>query len=261
MTETARLARKLLLGLLQKTQAPHIGSSLSMIDILDAIILRTLNRNAAGLAKDNIVISKGHAAAGLYSTLYAHGQLTEEQFNSFYDDGSDFYGHVSHKATSWVSLTTGSLGHGLPFSIGLALSDRYKGDETRESIVIMSDGECDEGSIWESALIAAHHELKSVVVIIDRNGLQSLTTTEKTLALEPLDKKWQSFGWDVTIVDGHSNYAVIDALNSKRSKPLCIIANTTKGKGISFMENQVVWHYRPPSQEDYLNALVELDIQ
>jgi transketolase len=259
MTETARLARKLLLGLLQKTQAPHLGSSLSMIDILDAIILRTLNKNEAGLSKDNIVISKGHAAAGLYSTLYAHGQLTEEQFNSFYDDGSDFYGHVSHKATSWVSLTTGSLGHGLPFSIGLALSDRYKGDDTRESIVLMSDGECDEGSIWESALIAAHHNLKNLVVIIDRNGLQSLTTTEKTLALEPLDKKWQSFGWDVTIVDGHSYRAVIDALNSKRSKPLCVIANTTKGKGVSFMENQVVWHYRPPDQEDYLNALAELD--
>jgi transketolase len=254
MTETARLARKLLLGLLQKTQAPHLGSSLSMIDILDAIILRTLNKNEAGLSKDNIVISKGHAAAGLYSTLYAHDQLTEEQFNSFYDDGSDFYGHVSHKATSWVSLTTGSLGHGLPFSIGLALSDRYKGDDIRESIVLMSDGECDEGSIWESALIAAHHNLKNLVVIIDRNGLQSLTTTEKTLALEPLDKKWQSFGWDVTIVDGHSNRAVIDALNSTRSKPLCVIANTTKGKGVSFMENQVVWHYRPPNQDDYLNA-------
>jgi transketolase len=259
MTETARLARKLLLGLLQKTQAPHLGSSLSMIDILDAIILRTLNKNETGLSKDNIVISKGHAAAGLYSTLYAHGQLTEEQFNSFYDDGSDFYGHVSHKATSWVSLTTGSLGHGLPFSIGLALSDRYKGDDTRESIVLMSDGECDEGSIWESALIAAHHNLKNLVVIIDRNGLQSLTTTEKTLALEPLDKKWQSFGWDVTIVDGHSYRAVIDALNSTRSKPLCVIANTTKGKGVSFMENQVVWHYRPPNQDDYLNALAELD--
>lgn len=259
MTENALSARRYLLKLLNRAQAPHIASSLSMIDILDAIISRTLVRRGKGEVVDNLVISKGHAAAGLYCILRAHNLITEEELNTFYIDGSDFYGHVSHKASSWVSLTTGSLGHGLPYSIGMALAEKVNGITSSDSIVLMSDGECDEGSVWESALIASHHQLRSVVVIVDRNMLQSITTTENTLALEPLDQKWESFGWEVRIVDGHSFEEITNALNEIRSKPLCIIANTIKGRGISFMENSVLWHYRPPSEDDLINALMELD--
>jgi transketolase len=261
MLNLANDARKNLLNLIHKNQAPHIASSLSMIDFVTVIVQRSLQRAATLEYRDDLVLSKGHAAAGFYSVLRAFNQISVEDFESFYVDGSNFYGHISHKASNWNLLTTGSLGHGLPFSTGLALANKKSGRILQESLVIMSDGECDEGSVWESALIASHHNLINLKVIIDRNQLQSLTGTESTLALEPLADKWRAFGWDVISVDGHSHFEIEKALETASSKPLCVIANTVKGKGISFMENSVLWHYKAPNLEEFKEAAKELDFR
>lgn len=258
MNDFARAARRHLLELVHKNQAPHIGSSLSMIDFLTAIFQRNLERSSVNGFRDDLVLSKGHAAAGFYSVLRAFDLISQEDFDSFYADGSDFYGHISHKSTDWSALTTGSLGHGLPFAIGIAIANRQQGKLLQESIVIMSDGECDEGSIWESALIANHHKLNNLKVIVDRNLLQSLTFTESTLSLEPFAQKWTAFGWEVANIDGHSHNEVLAALNIRTNKPLCIIANTVKGKGVSFMENDIRWHYRSPDSAEYFSANEEL---
>lgn len=261
MIDYALKARRNLLELVHKNQAPHIGSSLSMIDFLTAVIERSVQRSTVLNFQDDLVLSKGHAAAGFYSTLRAFELISAEEFESFYKDGSDFYGHISHKSTKWSSLTTGSLGHGMPFSIGLALANRTQGRFLQESIVIMSDGECDEGSNWESALIASHHKLNKLKIIIDRNMLQSLTLTELTLSLEPLLEKWKSFGWEALSIDGHSKSQIVEALNIESDKPLCIIANTIKGHGVTFMESDIRWHYRAPDDAEYFAAREELDKQ
>jgi len=251
-------ARENLLGLIYRTQAPHIASSLSMIDFLTATLERSVSRLKQSGVQDDIVLSKGHAAAGFYAVLRTLNLISEEEFDSYYADGSDFYGHISHKSTNWSALSTGSLGHGLPFAVGLSLGNRIDSRHNQESIVIMSDGECDEGSVWEAALIASHHKLGNLKVLIDRNKLQSLTDTESTLALEPLKEKWESFGWNVTVINGHSHIEISDALSLKSEKPNCIIADTVKGKGVSFMENEVLWHYRAPNLDEFLAAKDEL---
>lgn len=259
MNEISRAARKALLNLAYETQSPHVGSSLSMIDIVSAVLTYSTNRLETHATKDDIILSKGHAAAGFYSVLYAMKLITLEQFNSYYKNGSDFYGHISHKSTEWSALSTGSLGHGLPFAVGLSLANRILGDHETDSIVIMSDGECDEGSIWESALIANHNKLHKLKIVIDRNRLQSIKGTEETLELEPFRQKWESFGWNVLVVDGHSHSELSLALNSKSTEPTCIIAETTKGKGVTFMENEILWHYKAPNQSEFSLADSELD--
>jgi transketolase len=258
MSDYANNARKHLVNLVHKNQSPHIASSLSMIDFVTVIIQRSLERAKQNEFQDDFVLSKGHAAAGFYSVLKAFNLISDGDFETFYENGSNFYGHISHKASEWNLLTTGSLGHGLPFSVGLALANKIHGKVNQESLVVMSDGECDEGSVWESALIAGHHRLNNLKVIIDRNYLQSLTDTESTLALEPLADKWRAFGWEVIAIDGHDPAVILDALNTMSSKPLCIIAHTIKGKGVSFMENSVVWHYKAPNLDEYILAKKEL---
>lgn len=261
MNEISKSARKSLLGLVYENQAPHLASSLSIIEIVTAIISRSIKRQAELNVKDDFVLSKGHATAGFYSVLHALGILDSEKYSSFYVNGSDYYGHVSHKSSEWSSLSTGSLGHGLPFSIGLSLANSLAGETQTNSICLMSDGECDEGSVWESALIASHHGLRNLKVVIDRNRLQSLKNTEDTLTLEPLSQKWESFGWKVIKVNGHSISEITDALDFLSDKPTCIIAETTKGKGISFMENDVRWHYRAPDSTEVKMALEELRLK
>ena len=156
-----------------------------------------------------------------------------------------------------INLSTGSLGHGLPFSVGRALAKKRLGVEG-QSFVILSDGECDEGSNWEAALLASHHELENLSVVVDRNFLQSLKSTEETVRLEPLAEKWLAFNWDVSIVDGHSHEELHEAIFRKSNMPKLTIANTTKGHGVSFMENSVPWHYKSPNAEELASALNEI---
>jgi transketolase len=228
-----------------------------MIDILSVIATgASLARN--GELGDEIIISKGHAAAGAYAVLAHAGYLPLEWLQNYSLDGSSLGGHVTSKHVEVINLSTGSLGHGLPFSIGRALAKKrlsIKG----QSFTILSDGECDEGSNWEAALLASHLELNNISVVIDRNFLQSLKSTEDTVRLEPLADKWRAFNWDIEVVDGHSHEELRRAIFRTSKKPMLTIANTIKGYGISFMQNSVAWHYRSPNDSDLASAISELE--
>ena len=240
----------------------HIGSILSIADILAVLYGSVMNYKAdepKWKGRDRFILSKGHAGAGVYAALAESGFMPVEKLRTHYQDGSDLSGHVSHKGIPGVEFSTGSLGHGLPVATGMALAAKINRDK-HNIYVLMSDGECDEGSNWEAALFAPHHKLDNLVVIIDRNKLQSIHSTEDTLSLEPFVDKWQAFGWNVVDVDGHDHQKLLDACGSiVTGKPLCIIANTTKGKGVSFMEDNILWHYRSPQGEEYNAAMQELD--
>jgi len=240
----------------------HIGSILSIADILAVLYGSVMNYKAGEpkwKGRDRFILSKGHAGAGVYAALAESGFMPVEKLRTHYQDGSDLSGHVSHKGIPGVEFSTGSLGHGLPVATGMALAAKINRDK-HNIYVLMSDGECDEGSNWEAALFAPHHKLDNLVVIIDRNKLQSIHSTEDTLSLEPFVDKWQAFGWNVVDVDGHDHQKLLDACGSMvTGKPLCIIANTTKGKGVSFMEDNILWHYRSPQGEEYNAAMQELD--
>ena len=240
----------------------HIGSILSIADILAVLygsILKYKSKNPKWIDRDRFILSKGHAGAGVYAALAESGFMPLDKLKTHYQDGSDLSGHVSHKGIPGVEFSTGSLGHGLPVASGMALAAKINKKKHRV-FALLSDGECDEGSNWEAILFAAHHKLDNLVIIIDRNKLQSIHSTEDTLGLEPFVDKWQAFGWNVIDIDGHNFAQLIMACNSKvKGKPLCIIANTTKGKGISFMENQVLWHYRSPQDEEFEDAMKELN--
>ncbi len=243
-------------------KSAHVGSILSMADILAVLYGFVMSYKADDPKwpeRDRFILSKGHAGAGVYAALAETGFIPLEKLRSHYQDGSDLSGHVSHKGIPGVEFSTGSLGHGLPVATGMALAAKI--DNNKHNIyVLMSDGECNEGSVWEAALFAQHHKLDNLVVIIDRNRLQSIKSTEYTLSLEPFVNKWQSFGWHVVKVDGHNHQKLVDACNSIFvGKPLCIVAETIKGKGVSFMENNILWHYRSPQGEEYDAAIAELE--
>jgi len=256
----ALAARIWALKMTNAANSSHIGSSLSVIDILSVLysgVAHISPNNWKTPNRDVIILSKGHAAAGLYAVLGLKGFISKQDMQDYCKDGSNFGGHVTHHGKIGVELSTGSLGHGLPYGLGIALSLKMKQSDSKV-YVVMSDGECDEGTVWESALLAQQYSLDNLIVIIDRNRLQSLTSTENTVALEPFADKWLAFNWDVLTIDGHSHEDLRKAL-VKSDKPLCVIANTVKGKGVSFMENSVLWHYRPPNLEELEVALSELE--
>jgi transketolase len=258
--DLALAARILALKMTNAAKSSHIGSSLSVIDILSVLYsgaARITPSNWMTSERDVVILSKGHAAAGLYAILGLQGFISHDDLLNYCKDGSGLGGHVTHHGKIGVDLSTGSLGHGLPYGLGIALSLKLNQSNSRV-FVVMSDGECDEGTVWESALLAQQYSLNNLVVIIDRNRLQSLTSTESTVALEPLADKWVAFNWDVANVDGHSHESIRRSLIQK-DKPLCVIAETIKGKGVSFMENSILWHYRPPNQEELELALSELE--
>ena len=254
--EVAQLARASALKMTFASKASHIGSSLSMIDIL-SVVTTGVELAPNGKLGDELIISKGHAAAGAYAVLAHSGYIALDLLETYSMDNSFLGGHVTSTHVPVINLSTGSLGHGLPFSVGRALAKKRLGIQG-QSFVILSDGECDEGSNWEAALLASHLELENVSVIIDRNFLQSLKSTEDTVRLEPLADKWSAFNWDVSVVDGHSHEELRQAIFRKSSKPKLTIANTVKGHGVSFMENSVPWHYKSPNAEELASALSEL---
>jgi transketolase len=260
--ELALKIRKHAVSMTSTGGSSHIGSILSIADILAVLYGSILNYNSSSPKwknRDRFILSKGHAGAGVYAALAESGFMSTDKLKTHYQDGSDLSGHVSHKGIPGVEFSTGSLGHGLPVATGMALAARIN-QHHHKVYVLMSDGECDEGSNWEAALFAPHHKLDNLVVIIDRNKLQSIHSTEDTLGLEPFVDKWQAFGWNVIEVDGHNHEQLLNACESSVvGKPLCIVANTTKGKGVSFMENQVLWHYRSPQGEEYDAAINELE--
>ena len=254
--EVALLAKASALQMTFASKASHIGSSLSMIDIL-SVISTGVKLSSDGQLGHELIISKGHAAAGAYAVLAHSGYIPLNLLETYSTDGALLGGHVTSTHVPVINLSTGSLGHGLPFSVGRALAKKRLG-VVGQSFVILSDGECDEGSNWEAALLASHLELENLSVVVDRNFLQSLKSTEETVRLEPLAEKWLAFNWDVSIVDGHSHEELYAAIFRTSNKPKLTIANTVKGYGVSFMENSVPWHYKSPNAEELASALNEI---
>lgn len=248
------------------SQGSHIGSILSVADIVAVLYADVADADPAdpGRAdRDRIILSKGHAGAAIYAALAEKGFLAVDELLTHYADGSRLSGHVSHKGVPGVEFSTGSLGHGLSVAAGMAYAAKLDGKPHRV-FVILGDGECDEGAVWEAALVANHYALDNLTAVIDRNRMQSLDDTEKTIALEPFAAKWQAFGWDVHQVNGHDHDQLRYAFDAARSAsgPSVIIAETVKGKGVSFMENDILWHYRFPHEGvEYNSAVAELDAQ
>lgn len=242
----------------------HIGSILSVADVVAVLYNDVANITPETIKdenRDRVVLSKGHAGAAIYAALAEKGFFPIEELKTHYADGSRLSGHVSHKGIPGVEISTGSLGHGACMACGIALNAKLE-NKDYFTYAITGDGECDEGSIWEMALFASHFKLNQFVVIVDHNKMQSLDFCENTLSLSPFEKKWEAFGWNVLSIDGHNHVEIRNALNeAKKSvdKPTVIIANTVKGNGISFMENDILWHYRFPHEgEEYDGALREL---
>lgn len=242
----------------------HVGSVFSIADILAVLygrVLRVFPHEPRHGHRDRFILSKGHAGAGVYAVLAETGFFPTSKLDTHYQDGSDLSGHVSHLGIPGVEVSTGSLGHGLSIASGMALAGKRDSKNWRV-FCLLSDGECDEGSTWEAVLFAAHHALSNLTAIIDYNKLQSLDTVENTLALEPFADKWRAFGWLVHEVDGHDHEALallLESASRQEDKPVVIIAHTVKGKGVSFMENTVLWHYRTARGAEYEAALHELE--
>lgn len=242
----------------------HIGAILSVADIVAVLYNDVANISAENLKdenRDRVILSKGHAGAAIYAALAEKGFFDREELKTHYADGSRLSGHVSHKGVPGVEFSTGSLGHGACVATGMALNAKLD-KKPYYTYAIVGDGECDEGSIWEMALFANQFKLNQFVVIVDHNKMQSLDFCENTLSLAPFAEKWKAFGWNVLDIDGHNHDELRAALaKAKQStdKPTVIIANTVKGKGISFMEFDILWHYRFPHEgEEYDGALKEL---
>jgi transketolase len=248
--------------MVHNANASHIGSALSISDIIAVLYGNVLNVDPVNPNmeyRDRFILSKGHACVAVYSALAARGFFPIEDLDLYAKDHSIMMSHISHKVDG-VEFSTGSLGHGLPFGVGKSLAAKKLDDKWR-TFVLMSDGELGEGSNWEAMLFAAHHNLDNLVAIIDYNKLQSLTSVENTLRIEPLADKARAFGWAVCEVDGHDHSALSRSLSGppwEVGKPSFLIAHTTKGKGVSFMENSVDWHYKSPSADQLAQALEEI---
>jgi transketolase len=256
--ELALFVKKSVVNMTSVGNSSHVGSCLSISDILSVLYFDFLKIHKEKSNRDIFILSKGHAGAALYATLAGIGIMNERDLLSHYQNGSVLSGHVSHKACDFIEFSTGSLGHGLPVATGFALG--FKLDKKNNKVVcLLSDGELDEGSNWEAILFAAHHKLNNLTVIIDYNKIQSLGSVESTLGLEPLTDKFLAFNCEVYCVDGHNHKELKSILKIKSKKPKVIIANTTKGKGVSFMEDSVLWHYRSPQGDEYKNAINELN--
>lgn len=256
----ANEARRQILKMTHAAQASHVGSALSIVDVLATLYSNISTFDLDLLESETrevVILSKGHAAASLYSILALRGYFSMGWLRDYCQNGAQLGGHVTAKDVPGVELSTGSLGHGLPYGLGVALS-RKLSLKPGKVIVIISDGECDEGTTWESALVANQHNLDNLIVVIDRNRIQSLAGTEETLQLEPLADKWSAFGWDVIEIDGHDHEEIKSSLVNN-TKPKCIIANTLKGKGIDFMEDKVLWHYKSPNAQELELALSQLE--
>ncbi|NTV72320.1 MAG: transketolase [Azonexaceae bacterium] len=264
MTTTECLANRIrqnALKMVYRAKASHIASALSVIDILAVLYGQIMCVDPAdqkSLMRDRFILSKGHACVAVYSTLAEVGFLTKAHLETYGDDFSWLMNHISHKVNG-IEFSTGSLGHGLPFGVGKALAAQMRGEAWR-TFVLLSDGEMDEGSNWEALMFAAHHKLIQLTAIIDYNKLQSLDSVANTLGLEPLVEKLSAFGAEVCEIDGHNHEQIANALSCiSYEKPTVIVAHTTKGKGVSFMENQIEWHYKNPNDEQLAAALAELE--
>ena len=259
--ELARKIRRNAVEMTHTSHGSHIASALSMADIVAVLyndVMRISPNDSKNDLRDRFILSKGHSGVAVYAALGEKGFLDKELFKTYYLDGSDLSGHVSHKNVPGVEFSTGSLGHGLGAGIGMAMAGKINQKKYRV-FVIVGDGECNEGSIWEGALFANQYRLSSLCVIVDHNKMQAMGDCEDVMSIAPIADKWKAFGWNVSEVDGHDHQQLKKVLTAEnKDKPLCVIAHTIKGKGVSFMENNLLWHYRDPQGEFYEKAVNEL---
>ncbi len=256
----ASLVRQLILEQSKRANLGHIGSALSIADIVAMLYDGVLRLDGPREDADRFVLSKGHAVLAQYCALAATGRISLEQLDTFCDDGTELSGHPEH-TFEHVDFTTGSLGHGLSLGTGAALAAKVQGS-SRRTFVLMSDAECNEGSVWEAAMFAGHHRLGNLVAILDFNGQQALGYTRDVLDQSRIVERWAAFGWEVLEVDGHNvadMRALVEALDTKPgAPPHMVVAHTTFGSGVDFMENQIAWHYLPMDDEQYTDALQQV---
>ncbi|WP_340160829.1 transketolase [uncultured Hoeflea sp.] len=244
-------------------QLGHLGGDFSAIDVLATLYFGVLRYDPARpdwAERDRFVMSKGHATGALYTALCAAGYFPQDWLDTYMGHHSKLNGHPNRQYLPGVETNTGPLGHGFPVAVGIAIAGQISGADYR-TFVLTGDGEQQEGSNWEAAMTAGHRKLKNLTLIVDRNRLQQGARTEVTNGLDPLDKKYRAFGWDVVEIDGHDYAQLLDTLGAPlgtRDKPLCVIANTVKGKGVSFMEDQAKWHHGVPNAEQFAQAMKEL---
>lgn len=261
LADLAGEVRRTIVSMIGRAGMGHVGGDLSVTDLLVTCVWGALNLDPANptwAGRDRIILSKGHCVASLYATLSRCGFFEASQLDTFMKPQSALNGHPNRNRVPGIETNTGALGHGLPVAAGCAYGARL-GHEPWRTVVILGDGEMQEGSNWEAMMMAAHYRLSSLTAIIDRNRLQQGARTEDTARLEPLGEKLRGFGWEVREIDGHDHAAILTALGPSRAgQPVAIIANTIKGKGVSFMENRAEWHHKVPSSEQVASALLEL---
>jgi transketolase len=260
-TKLSREIRANCVKMVYEAKASHIGGALSMADILAVLyqdILKFNPENPKWEDRDRFLLSKGHACTSLYATLALKGFFPLGQLSTYGQDGSDFVSHTSHKIPG-IEISAGSLGHALPIGCGIALAAKKKNKNFR-TFVLVSDGELDEGSNWEAILFAPQHKLDNLILIVDYNKIQSLGNVKDVLDLEPLKKKFEAFNWECSEIDGHNHKAIYESLATLElnGRPKAIIAHTIKGKGIDFMENKLLWHYKSPSEKEYIDAISQI---
>lgn len=260
--DLARRVRIDVLNMVAKANSGHPGGSLSETDILAVLYGKVMKHDPSKpnwVDRDRFILSKAHACPGLYAVLAETGYFEIQELDTFRQIDSRIQGHA-HIKTPGVEMSGGSLGQGLSFGVGVSLAVRLNGRKSR-TYVLLGDGECDEGQIWEAAMSASHHGVDNLVAIVDRNRIQNDRWTYEVMSLEPFVDKWKSFGWHVLEIDGHSIDELIDAFETAektKGRPSAIIANTLKGKGVSFMENNADFHGKAPSPDELLKALKEL---
>lgn len=261
--DTKEMRRDILkMGLAAKSQGAHMGGSLSLVEIMAALYDGAMSFESADPSaeyRDRLILSKGHGVMAQYAALKQLGLLTEEDLLSYKANGSRISAHPAVNSVLGIDFASGSLGQGLSLGIGVALSLRRKDNVRSRVFVILGDGECDEGSVWEAAMAASHYGLANMVAVIDKNGLQYDGSTEDVLALADFSAKWKAFGWETVVVNGHDVQALREAFRRRTEKPLAIIAETVKGKGVSFMENMSRWHNGVVTQGLYDQAIMELE--
>ena len=252
--------RRLILDQAMRAGVGHIGSALSVVEILAALYGGVLNADGPDHHdRDRCVLSKGHAALALYAALCLTGRLSKADLDTYCADGTRLGVHPDHRVPH-IDFSTGSLGHGLSFGVGAALAARLA-RSSRRTYVLLSDAECNAGAVWEAVMFAAHHHLSSLVAIVDVNGQQALGQTRDVLDLSPLRDRWTAFGWDAVEVDGHDTAALTHAMcptPESRNLPRVVLARTVFGKGVSYMERQLAWHYLPMSADQYQQALADI---
>ncbi len=253
--------RKSILDLIYKTKSPHIGPSFSIVEILVALYFKVLNvspDNASNHNRDRFILSKGHACPALYAVLAERGFISKDDLDGFATNDGILEQHPNIDLDKGIEVSTGSLGHGLSIGTGMALAGKVDKKQYRV-YVLLSDGELNEGSVWEAIMFAGHHKLSNLIAFVDYNKIQALGCTRDIIDLEPLGEKWRSFGWNVQEIDGHNFEQIFTALNSlSPEKPNVILLHTVKGNGVLFMENNLLWHYRAPDDKEYKLALKEL---